>query len=166
MPTRVRLLLWVGISVLAACHRTPKERWVIPKGYVGWLRLDYGIATQPALPIENGRYLVRMPPAGRMQTSSAGKGWIGGIEYVVEDSAGGHTLEWFQRGLNPRYGVQNAFMVSRGPGSHKPIARFTCVFVGTRTDYRADGRNCFDWEVGQPEPPKYKKHLTVPRLPS
>jgi hypothetical protein len=64
MFSRVRLSLLVGISALAACSPTPHgERRVIPRGYVGWLRLDYGVAGQPVLPIENARYVVR-PPAG------------------------------------------------------------------------------------------------------
>jgi len=164
MLSRVRPLLLVGFSVLAACRTTPNgERWVIPKGYVGWLRLDYGVAGQPALPVENGRYLVRMPSQGRVQTSSVNTGRIASIEYVVEDSHGRHTLESFPKELSPRYGVQHSYSVAGGSGSHKPVVGFACVFVGTRSDFRASGRNCDAWELGQSEPPKFRRHLVVPR---
>jgi hypothetical protein len=98
-----------------------------------------------------------------MQTSSSNIGRIDDTEYVVEDSKFRHTLESFTQQLNPRYGIQNAYSVAPGLASHKPVVRFMCVFVGTASDFKANGRDCDAWEAGQLEPPKFRKHLPLPR---
>jgi hypothetical protein len=150
-----RLLVLAGFSVLVACSNRPhSERWIIPKGYVGWLRLDYGVAAQPPLPVEGRRYLVRIPPTGRIQTSTAGR-WGRDIEFAVEEPDGRHPLEKPHKELSQRYGVQVQHSTAWGP--HKQV-RFACVFVGLGSDFRASKRNCDAWELGQPEPPKFKKY--------
>ncbi len=128
-------------------------------GYVGWLRLDYGNPAQPPLPIDHGAYVVRMPIAGRLQTSSTNTARIDDIAFVAEGAGGSHALEHFTTGLSPRYGVQNAYAVGHAPIRQKPVMQFECVFVGTLADFKADARNCDDWKPGESQPPKFKKHV-------
>ena len=158
MMDSTRRLVWASVLILAACRPASRpELWIIPKDYVGWLRLDYSVTNQPALPVENGHYLVRMPAAGRIQTSSMNNASIDTNEYAVEDSTGRHRLESFSATLvSPRYGIQNAFWVGRVHGD-KAEAQFRCVFVGTFSDFRANGRDCRAWQLGQPEPPRIAK---------
>lgn len=163
MNSSDRILLCAGLLIRAACRPAWKrELWIIPSDYVGWLRLDYSVTDQPALPLENGRYIVRMPGAGRMQTSSMNTAPIDTNEYTVEDSTGRHRLEAFSSTFTPRrYGIQNAYWVGSVSGN-KSEARFRCVFVGTLSDFQTNGRDCRSWRPGQPEPPKFAKHLSVP----
>ena len=42
----------------------------IPTGYTGWVRIEYGAVDAPALPIENGRYVIRVSQAGVLRTST------------------------------------------------------------------------------------------------
>jgi hypothetical protein len=156
-----RILLCISLLALAACRPTwKKELWIIPRDYVGWLRLDYSMTDQPVLPVENGRYIVRMPGTGRMLTSSMNTAPIDTNEYAVEDSSGRHRLESFSSTFIPRrYGIQNAYWVGRVSGN-KSEARFRCVFVGTLSDFHANGRDCRAWQLGQPEPPKFARRAT------
>src|ERR1035438_4511752 len=70
--TRARRgLLLAGLVLLSACRSgSRREVWMIPEGYVGWLRLDYGVEGALPLPIEKGYYVVRFTRTGRLQTSS------------------------------------------------------------------------------------------------
>jgi hypothetical protein len=76
MSSSVRLRGYFAVSLfclpgLAGCNSKPRlERWIISKGYVGWLRLDYAIKDAPALPIERGAFIVRIPASGRLETST------------------------------------------------------------------------------------------------
>jgi hypothetical protein len=45
-------------------------RYLIPEGYVGWVRVDFNVKDAPELPIEDGYYLLKIPPTGYLQTSS------------------------------------------------------------------------------------------------
>lgn len=48
---------------LTSCHEEKRRpsRYLIPDGYVGWVRIDYKIKEAPALPIEDGFYLKKLP---------------------------------------------------------------------------------------------------------
>jgi len=164
MTSRVRLLIFASLLTLATCHpRSKRELWIIPRDYVGWLRLDYSVADQPALPVENGCYIVRMPRTGRLQTSSMNTAHIDTNEYAFEDSTGRHRVESFSSTLlSPRYGIQNAYWVGR-VSDHKVEAQFRCAFVGTASDFQTNGRDCRAWQLGQREPPKFAKHLSQGR---
>ena len=60
--------------VLAIACYNPRTRrptrFLIPEGYVGWVRIDFGIKDTPPLPIEDGFYLIKIPASGRLQTST------------------------------------------------------------------------------------------------
>src|SRR5258708_427830 len=55
----------------STCQKPARRanRYLIPDGYVGWVRVDYKINDALALPIEDGYYLIKFPPTGRVQTS-------------------------------------------------------------------------------------------------
>jgi hypothetical protein len=158
MKTAVHAALWAGLLVLGACRSGSKpELWIIPKDYVGWLRLDYSVPGEPPLPIENGRNLVRVPVSGRLQTSSPNTTFASPDEYAVEDFTGLHRVESLTESVHPPYhppyGVQDAYL-SVGYVGKKPVARFRCVFVGTPADFRTNSQACDKWQLGEPAPPK------------
>ena len=51
-------------------HRRPPARFLIPSGYVGWVRIEYGMPSAPALQREGKYLLVRVNRNGRLQTST------------------------------------------------------------------------------------------------
>jgi hypothetical protein len=146
-----------AIAMMVACQSGhPAEKWVIPNGYVGWLRLDYSVKGTPELPTEHGRLLVRIPPSGRMQTSSLTIASLDRNEYYYEDSDGRHRLifSW------PRlagYAIQHVYRETHAdPRARRLTAQFECVFVGTPSDFKNQG-DCSAWELGEPKPPAFPK---------
>jgi len=51
-------------------HRRPPERFLIPAGYSGWVRVDFRRKDAPPLPMEDGRRLLKLNAQGALQTSS------------------------------------------------------------------------------------------------
>ena len=51
-------------------HRRPPERFLIPTGYSGWVRVDFRQKDAPPLPMEDGRLLLKLNAQGTLQTSS------------------------------------------------------------------------------------------------
>ena len=62
------LAISAGISMGAPIARYP-TRFLIPKGYVGWVKVKYG-ETAPPLEMSDGTYICRIPANGILATSS------------------------------------------------------------------------------------------------
>jgi hypothetical protein len=151
----------------ASCRSQSRgEKWIIPANYQGWLRLDYAVSGAPPLPLENGAYLVRMPPGGRLETSSAYNGSIDRDEFFVVTARGLQNLVVSQRKMAAgepaiqEYGVQSifGFFIVTSATLQKPG---TCVFVGTRPEFKANWEDCQKWEVGQSGPPKFERRIVM-----
>jgi hypothetical protein len=58
----------------------------LPKAYVGWVRIEFNAAGSPPLPEERGQYILRIPPEGKLKTSSPERfGWGTDEYYYVSD---------------------------------------------------------------------------------
>ena len=44
--------------------------FLIPEGYVGWIRVDFEVPGAPPLPVEGDFYILKFSDTGRLQTSS------------------------------------------------------------------------------------------------
>jgi uncharacterized protein DUF6843 len=51
-------------------HRRQPERFLIPAGYSGWVRIEFRRKGVPALPMEDGRLLLKLNEQATLQTSS------------------------------------------------------------------------------------------------
>jgi len=51
-------------------HRRPPERFLVPAGYSGWVRVDFRQKDAPPLPIEDGHRLLKLNARGALQTSA------------------------------------------------------------------------------------------------
>jgi hypothetical protein len=66
--------LWLGMSTRNLNHRS--SRFLIPEGYTGWIRVEFGVQGAPPLPMEGGQYVFKIPSDGLLRTSSAEQyGW-------------------------------------------------------------------------------------------
>jgi len=65
------LLVLCLASTSALCQKQKRRpsRYLIPEGYVGWVRIDFNIVAAAPLPVEDGYLLFRFPASGRLQTS-------------------------------------------------------------------------------------------------
>jgi len=111
-------------------HRRPPERFLIPAGYNGWVRVDFRQKGAPALPMEDGRLLLKLDEHGTLQTSS--------------DPQSGHgDDDFFYYASDRRTPLSNAGVCKGGmvwqietmvdEPTSTPFARF---FVGTEQQYR------------------------------
>lgn len=97
------LAIGAGISMGAPIARHP-ARFLIPRGYVGWIKVKYG-ETAPALELSNGTYICRVPANGILATSShLEDGWAkdeyfyysddGSLEALPDTGWGGGGMIW------------------------------------------------------------------------
>ena len=76
LPVLVGLFVYGPFVLDLFLHRRPPSRFLIPSGYVGWVRIEYRVAHAPPLPREGKYLLLRVDRDGRLQTSSdLPEGW-------------------------------------------------------------------------------------------
>ena len=74
------LLALVAACLVAGCDARTPTHYIIPDGYVGWVRVDYGVNESHApgfgvkkalsLPMRNGAIIVELPASGHLVTST------------------------------------------------------------------------------------------------
>ena len=71
---KVHFVIVAVIAIFAVgCKKEQKgiaDRYLIPDGYIGEIRIEYGVKKAPALPLEEGRHLLVIPRSGILQTST------------------------------------------------------------------------------------------------
>lgn len=124
----VGLMGWIASTTRSSTLRA--SRFLIPDGYTGWIRIEFEVQGTPPLPIEDGQYLLRIPPDGRLQTSSPEQyGWADDRFYYyslqsvrpIPDS-GPSALIWGK--INGE---------ASGASGHRKYEEF---FVGTNDQFR------------------------------
>jgi hypothetical protein len=66
------VVLWLAVD--APIRHS--SHFLIPEGYVGWVRIEFRVVGAPVLPAERGVYVFRFPPTGLLRTSSPEEfGW-------------------------------------------------------------------------------------------
>jgi|SRR5580658_2924534 hypothetical protein len=113
-----------------AFDRRPPERFLIPSGYSGWVRVDFRQKSAPPLPIEDGRRLLKLNAHGILETSSDPQPGYGNDDFFYY--AGDRRTPLSNAGVCKGGMVWQAEnMVDERTSS--PFARF---FVGTEDQYR------------------------------
>ncbi len=70
LPVLVGAFLYGPFVLDLFVHRRPPSRFLIPSGYVGWVRVAYQIPNAAPLPHEGKYLLVRVDRDGTLQTST------------------------------------------------------------------------------------------------
>ena len=132
------------LSGLTAClQESARRRFLIPNGYVGWIKIDYDVEGAPALPIEDGFYLLKFPPSGHLQTSSPNEFALLQDEhfyYSGSDRAPLKQTGWGGGGM-----VWAGYSGSSAVGPEK----YGGLFIGTEEQYKSVGMYRKD-ENGRP----------------
>jgi uncharacterized protein DUF6843 len=63
------LAVLLGCGIGCSQVRRPNQV-LVPDGYVGWIQIIYNVPDAPELSKENGSYIIKLPPSGRLKTSS------------------------------------------------------------------------------------------------
>jgi hypothetical protein len=132
---------WLAISCCApfsgACqeqHRRP-SLYLVPEGYVGWVRIDFGVEGAPPLLLEDGHYFFKFPPTGIIQTSSAlEEGYAEDKYYYYSDSGG--ARQPLHGSVSGGGGMIWGEVVSRVQDGKELHEYF---FVGTEADFKDYG---------------------------
>jgi hypothetical protein len=111
-------------------HRRPPERFLIPAGYSGWVRVEFRQKSALPLPKEDGRLLLKLDEHGFLRTSSDPLAGHGNDDYYFYSGALRTPLS--------NAGVCKGGMVWQietlvDESSSTPFERF---FVGTEEQYR------------------------------
>ncbi|MGC2197034.1 MAG: hypothetical protein WA628_20325 [Terriglobales bacterium] len=70
LPVLAGIFFYGPFALDLFLHRRPPSRFLIPSGYVGWVRVEYRVAGAPPLPREGKYLLVRVGTGGSLHTSS------------------------------------------------------------------------------------------------
>ena len=94
--------VWLTISARHSIRHS--SRFLIPEGYVGWVRVEFEISDAPPMPVEGEEYLFKFQPSGLLRTySSEEYGWAKdhyfyysekGTQPLTETGWGGGGLIW------------------------------------------------------------------------
>jgi hypothetical protein len=71
--TILLVALLIGLATWSHAGQENTEsrpaRYLIPEGYVGWVRIEFEVPGTPPVPMEDGEYLFKVPPTGVLKTS-------------------------------------------------------------------------------------------------
>ena len=85
------IALFAGLAVwfTVGARQTTRHpsRFLIPEGYVGWVRVEFDVSGAPPLPLEGGEYLFKFSPSGLLRTSSPEEfGWAKDRYFYYSDT--------------------------------------------------------------------------------
>jgi len=111
-------------------HRRPPERFLIPAGYSGWVRVDFRQKGAPPLPMEDGRRLLKLNAQGALQTSADPQPGHGRDDFFYY--SGDHRTQLSNAGVC-KGGMVWQIETMVDDRTSTPFERF---FVGTENQYR------------------------------
>lgn len=129
MSSRLRASLICSLLVLVSCARRPSEVYVIANGYVGWIRVEFNVPGAPPLQLHEGKYLIRVPPSGMVQTSTPFEEGAGNDQFYY-DAAGSRIRLPIGDATTRRGNIWGIGTASTASGSNPPRI-FREFFVGS-----------------------------------
>lgn len=86
----VGLASWIAFALRGSSR--PASRFLIPEGYIGWVKVEFGVSGAPPLPVEGGKCVVRFSPSGFLKTSTPEQSMGGRDSYYYYSDSGTHAL--------------------------------------------------------------------------
>jgi hypothetical protein len=123
-----------AISMSASITRHP-TRFLIPDGYVGWVEVKYGDSNVPALQMDKGTLICRIPDSGLLATSSAvEEGWAKDEYFYYSKDGSLRDLKETGWGAGGRiWGNTNEWQQSQTESKPKRID--TYIYIGREEQY-------------------------------
>ena len=159
-PTFI-LFAFAGVAISAACQEREQRRpsrYLIPEGYVGWIRIDFKVKDAPPLPVEDERYLFKIPHSGHLKTSSDIEyGWASGDDFYYSGKTRRKLVEtmWGKGGMI--WGQSNG---SAEDSAGNKTAIYEHVFIGTEEQFKKcawERDENYNLKVGAIDEEKLKK---------
>src|SRR5262249_22302655 len=103
---------------------------LIPEGYIGWVRVEYGVPSAPPFETVNGRHVLRIPQSGFARTSSS---FEPGIQSDVYDYV---TPNGKEQPIPAGVEIRASRMFTVNPPAETQRT-FGAFYVGTEASFRA-----------------------------
>jgi hypothetical protein len=132
-------------------------RFLIPEGYVGWIRVDFEVPGAPPLPVEGHFYILKFSDTGRLQTSSRDltQGWLDRAQFLYYSTERPYLLRLKVGGPDETRMVHGQF-AGPGPGHKYPVPNpYQYYFIGPPDVY--DRVEAVDPSTAPREPDGYPK---------
>jgi hypothetical protein len=130
LPLLLGLIFYGPFVADLFLHRRPPSRFLIPSGYVGWVKVEYGVPNAHPLPREGKYLIVRLNTDATAQTSSKlPDGWSRD-QFFYESGDAKRPLSnagWCKGG-----------MIWGEVTSNKKSVRVQKFFVGTEDQFRME----------------------------
>jgi hypothetical protein len=131
LPLLVGIFVYGPFILDLLLHRRPPSLFLIPAGYVGWVRIEYQISSAPPLPREGKHQLVRLDRNGSAQTSShLPEGWAHD-QYFYESGQG-------RRALSNAGWCKGGMIWGEAVGKDQGSATSQTFFVGSEDQFRME----------------------------
>jgi hypothetical protein len=131
LPVLVGIFIYGPFVLDLFLHRRPPSRFLIPSGYVGWVRVEYRVPNAPPLPREGKYLLVALDKHGTLRTSSdLPEGWA--------------RDQFFSYSGNQRQALSNAGWCKGGMiwgevvGKDERAGLYQKFFVGSEDQFRIE----------------------------
>jgi uncharacterized protein DUF6843 len=130
LPVLIAVVVFGPAVLDLTFHRRAPERFLIPAGYIGWVRIEYRQASTSPLPTENGRRVLKIAANGSLRTSSDPYPGHGNDEFLYYSGS--------ERTHLPNAGVCKGGMIwgRETLVEDRTSTPFTRFFVGTEMQYR------------------------------
>jgi DNA-binding PadR family transcriptional regulator len=126
----VGLASWIALTLRGSSH--PASCFLIPEGYVGWVKVEFGVPGAPPLPMEGGTYVVRFSPSGFLKTSTPEQSSGGRDSYYYYSDSGTRALADRTSGAGSLIWGQFHSQAFGSSGQHT----YEQFFVGTEQQFR------------------------------
>ena len=104
----------------------PLSKFLIPEGYVGWLRVEYDVECFPPMPVEDGVRIFRFTGSNVLETSSPMPAGAAERQYFY------YAADGSERDLAADYRSGNGMIWQERPGSRGGEMSIFIFFVGTQ----------------------------------
>jgi hypothetical protein len=131
VPVLIGAVLFGPFAWDLVAHRRPPDRILIPAGYTGWVRVDFGVKDAPPLPREQRRLLITLQPDASLKTSSLRPEGFGKDEYFYSTSNARSALS--TSGVC-KGGMIWGLVTGKDPAGSS--AEYEKFFVGTEDQFR------------------------------
>lgn len=131
-------ILLSAILAVSSCLQTeprrPAVKYLIPKDYVGWIKIEYGVPGEPQLPVEDGRITCQIPSSGELRTSSEIQFGVAKDEYYYFAAGSRDLLRatgWGGGGM-----IWGGFNGQEFDANKQPVKTYLEFFVGSEDEYK------------------------------
>jgi hypothetical protein len=106
------------------------SKFLVPEGYIGWLRLEYNVKDAPSAPVENDVQVFKFPKAGLLNTSSPGPGEGAENEYFY------YAEDGSVHAISTDYRIGKGMVWGEYQGSRGGVLSLYGFFIGSEEQYK------------------------------